>query len=94
MECHRRIHKENGFYDRMNPVECPDHEIYENFVVGLIGSSERSFDEFIGEEVNEKFVAYRDNSGNCEEKLNSGEVCRRDLPCQYHGNKWTMEPIT
>lgn len=39
MECHYKIHKEEGFYEELNPVEHPTEESlgqHENFVVGLL----------------------------------------------------------
>lgn len=63
-DCHYKIHKQDGFFDKLNPVEGGNNpHSHENFLLTLFDSSDdRSFDYFVNHESNEeeKFIAIKD----------------------------------
>jgi hypothetical protein len=67
-------------------------------VAGLIKESDIvTLDDVIEKKYaveSEKFYMHKDNSGDCHTVKNDGEVCGKDLPCQYHGCQWNLKPET
>lgn len=89
MDCHHRIHNEDGFHNELNPVESDQSSStkYEGLMAELIDSYNAELDE------DTKYRMEPDNSGECQIFTSDGELCGRDLPCRFHGHQWELKPV-
>lgn len=73
-------------YEIEAPDECPECGAQVELVSPPIGYECRDcMREFTLAEVNDEGEVATDDVDTCQEVMTNGEICGRDLPCQYHG---------